>query len=249
MSQQNLNWLFKIELPTGNNLYLCSENRPTKLDKITYLPFSGLIIKEANFNDSAQNKLLIHGIFEDKGISRCTALHGSIFRIKILTKEQIINFAPYYLTEFIQNDLDFLLSLEPEVIKYNRPLLKLYSKKCRATFGDNKCKIDKKLYAKEYRFKQVDSKVIWLETLPDQTPNDYYKNGSAIICNIEYTINAHYGHRIELDRALHGELLEEKIVLLTPNCDKNFGTCCKKFYNAVNFRGEPNIPENKYLKS
>ena len=34
---------------------------------------------------------------------------------------------------------------------------------------------------------------------------------------------------------------------ITAGCDKEFSTCCSKFNNAINFRGEPNIPRNEKI--
>jgi hypothetical protein len=39
-----------------------------------------------------------------------------------------------------------------------------------------------------------------------------------------------------------------KVIYLMSSCDKTFITCCNKFNNAVNFRGEPFIPEKNFLK-
>ncbi|MCZ6901461.1 MAG: phage BR0599 family protein [Rickettsia endosymbiont of Ixodes persulcatus] len=36
-------------------------------------------------------------------------------------------------------------------------------------------------------------------------------------------------------------------VKITAGCDKNFITCCNKFNNAINFRGEPLIPEKDFI--
>jgi uncharacterized phage protein (TIGR02218 family) len=34
---------------------------------------------------------------------------------------------------------------------------------------------------------------------------------------------------------------------LTEGCDKAFATCCARFGNAANFRGEPHLPGNDLL--
>ncbi|AEV92286.1 MAG: phage BR0599 family protein [Rickettsia slovaca] len=36
-------------------------------------------------------------------------------------------------------------------------------------------------------------------------------------------------------------------VKITARCDKNFITCCNKFNNAINFRGEPLIPKTDFI--
>ena len=34
---------------------------------------------------------------------------------------------------------------------------------------------------------------------------------------------------------------------ITAGCDKQFSTCCNKFNNAINFRGEPHLPGTDIL--
>ena len=38
-------------------------------------------------------------------------------------------------------------------------------------------------------------------------------------------------------------------VKLTAGCDKKFITCCNKFNDAVNFRGEPTIDQRNFLRN
>ena len=48
----------------------------------------------------------------------------------------------YSCTQNSINDLEFELRCESEAIKYNKSLLEVFSKTCRANFGDNRCKIN-----------------------------------------------------------------------------------------------------------
>ena len=58
--------------------------------------------------------------------------------------------------------------------------------------------------------------------------------------------------------AIHSKILHEKKQLKKVfndfydamlRCNKKFITCCNQFNNAVNFRGEPLIPEYNFLKA
>ena len=40
-----------------------------------------------------------------------------------------------------------------------------------------------------------------------------------------------------------------KLITLIPGCDKNYRTCCYSFNNAVNFRGEPVIPDSNIIEN
>lgn len=63
----------------------------------------------------------------------------------------------------------------------------------------------------------------------------------------KFKIITHIDNKIELDENLPENLLKQEYVVLSPTCDKNFITCCNKFNNAVNFRGEPTIAEHNFL--
>ncbi len=67
--------------------------------------------------------------------------------------------------------------------------------------------------------------------------------------NINFRIIAHYNNQITLEEEVYEDLLKHKEVSLEPACDKNFRTCCNKFNNAVNFRGEPTITNHSFLKN
>ncbi|MFU7503175.1 MAG: phage BR0599 family protein [Candidatus Tisiphia sp.] len=53
---------------------------------------------------------------------------------------------------------------------------------------------------------------------------------------------------ITLDKTISDSMKRNKTVLLTVGCDKKFITCCNKFNNAINFRGEPLIPDDNFIK-
>ena len=64
-----------------------------------------------------------------------------------------------------------------------------------------------------------------------------------------FKIISHHSMEIELEENISEDFLQQKYVNLQPACDKNFITCCNKFNNAVNFRGEPTIAEHNFLKN
>ena len=58
----------------------------------------------------------------------------------------------------------------------------------------------------------------------------------------------HSNDFIILDRLIPETVKHIETVELVAGCDKKFITCCNKFNNAVNFRGEPLIPDEKFIK-
>ena len=83
----------------------------------------------------------------------------------------------------------------------------------------------------------------------------YFNEGRAtfVVNNEESQFNAiilcHSRTNIELNKLVPDVVVNNSThVILTAGCDKNFITCCNKFNNGVNFRGEPLIPEYNFLK-
>lgn len=144
-----------------------------------YLPYSGLNIENFTFNDSAQDKIEINGIFEENAIAENDDLTGYKVKIDIffLKSQLLYNICEYFCSHMVKSGLSFKIILHPISYKLQKTIIESYGPNCRANLGDNKCLVNKNSYP------------------PNIT------------------------------------------------CDKKFITCCNKFNNAVNFRGEPFIPE------
>ncbi|KHO02974.1 hypothetical protein RFEPED_0023 [Rickettsia felis str. Pedreira] len=74
----NFVYCFQIKLASGEELNLTNNDYAIKNEERVFLPNSGLDLKEAEFNDSAQNHIIIEGIFEENGITTAMDLNNSI---------------------------------------------------------------------------------------------------------------------------------------------------------------------------
>jgi uncharacterized phage protein (TIGR02218 family) len=245
-------YVFEIELPSGALLALNSSGRDFAVGEQIFRRFSSLNLIKGEFNDSAENYIMLHGIFEADGITKEMVLAGCKIKIYHCLDCVLSSLVTYFITQFEKHDLDFTIKCEPSSAKYNQSLLLLFSKTCRANFGDHKCGVDLKKYKKTYGIKSIKSKTITL--LDIEEASGYYNHGLATFENefkkmISFKIISHHNNEIELEESLPDNLLEQKYVSLIPSCDKNFITCCNKFDNAVNFRGEPTIAEHNFLKN
>ena len=245
-------YLYEIYLLSGTVLKLNSSNQEIVANNEKFLPFSSLTLTKGEFNDSAENVINLTGIFEANGITRKMSLAGCKVKIFYYYDGVIFPLVTYFITELAKNDLEFTLKCEPETVKYNQSLLLFYSKTCRANFGDGKCGIDISRYRKSYRIQSIKSRIIIVSDM--ELSSGYYNMGNALFCtatgeNINYRIIAHYNNQVTLEEEVYEDLLKHKEVSLEPACDKNFRTCCNKFNNAVNFRGEPTITKHSFLKN
>ncbi len=243
-------YLFHIKMLNSKEYYLTSGNREVTYRGNIYVPESGLSLVSGEFNDSAENNIVLHGIFEKNGISKNDQFMGAVVKIMYLENQQIKNLVTYICTQYNINDLDFEIRCESEAIKYNKSLLQIFSKTCRANFGDNKCKININNYKVVCNLLEVNANILMCDNI-NNFHNEYFRNGRVKINDQELKIIAHNGNKIEIEnnKGLKDDLSRCKQLTLTPGCDKKFRTCCYSFNNAVNFRGEPDIPESNIIKN
>ena len=247
-SLKSFYWCYEIILSNGEKLFLTSLDKIALHDEVTYSPASGLNIKEGIFNDSAKDHVSIEGIYDSKGICKQADLTNAQVKILMVVGNVPYHLVTYYCTLYTKYDLNFRIITEPESVKYNQTVVNVLSKTCRAKFGDSKCKAEKNLYSHAYNIVNMSVRSFEISNVHKEA--GYFIGGDAHIS--DSTFNAKIlntmGNIIQLDRVIPENFKHLKSAILTAGCDKKFITCCNKFNNAVNFRGEPFIPEYNFLK-
>ncbi len=122
----------------------------------------------------------------------------------------------------------------------------LYSPSCRIQFGDNSCKLNLASYTVTGTVTAVSSSREFSDSSRTEEVG-YFSAG-----NLTFTSGANSGLSMEVKDVNAGMIT---LVLPFPypvavgdsytmlaGCDKSFATCCSRFDNAVNFRGEPHVP-------
>lgn len=252
MIDDNFMHLFHIESKYEEELYFTSSTFQINHEDKIYVPFSGLSIFSGEFNDSAQNEIILHGIFEEQGITSDQDLVGSV--IKIINFECGIanELVTYICTKQISEGLEFKLVCQPEIIKLNQSLLPVFSKTCRANFCDKDCKLDINNFKIEILVVKMEGNSLFCADL-SKHKNNYFTGGKLFIDRdgrqYEYDIKNHFANKIELLHAHNLNIKDVSKFYLAPTCDKKIRTCCYSFNNTVNFRGEPDIPEHRIIKN
>lgn len=249
---EDLIYMFDIKCKNGKNFYLTSSSVSYRIDDIYYVPNSGLNLVSGQFNESAQNQVHIRGIFEQDGIEKGDNLAGALVKISYLDSGNLVHFISYFCTQYTSKDLEFEILGESEVVKYNQSLLQMFSKTCRANFGDSRCKISIEKYAIKTEVTDFVGNV--LSCILQGFDNGYFKNGTLLAFGqggnkYEFKILSHHGNNIEIDLDTEFDFTNHKLITLIPGCDKNYRTCCYSFNNAVNFRGEPVIPDSNIIEN
>lgn len=262
--QKSVIYCFDIETIDKHTMHLTSCSKDIECAGLVYSKFSGLTIEHAEFTDFGGDEVRLSGIFEQGGITKTTNILDAKIRISLYIFENsqyiLRNLVILKCNNIIMRDLDFVLTLHPETIKYEKSVVKIFSKLCRANFLDKNCGVQASEVTRHTRVEIVDNMRISCDL--KENDHDYFIGGFAIF-NADNQI---FKYRIISTEIRHKEqegavtifVLEQHIdkncrtlnyINLIPACDKNFLTCCKKFNNAVNFRGEPFLPESGVLKN
>lgn len=143
----------------------------------------------------------------------------------------------------------FIASVSGLKDELNKTLCDVYSPICRASFCDTKCKLNKNNYTFSGIVSNIVDKYSFYtnnNTILSKSEN-YFQNGV-----IEFTSGLNINQKTEIKQSLNGLFILSTELPYTINindefnvvtgCDKKFKTCCSKFNNAINFRGEPHLP-------
>lgn len=246
-------YCFTVILNNGKTLYLTSASTEITVGDKVFRPNSGLQLQELKLNDSAEDMARITGIYESGGIEYDTNLCGAKIRIGILLADSIHYLAVYHCSKFEKYDLEFEIKAEPLTARYASDAVMKFSKTCRATLGDNKCKVDLEKLAARYEISKIRDRSIFLGEVKQKT--GYFTGGVAELFDQEnkiatFSIISQVENIITLNKKVDSSLITPHLILkMYPGCDRKLISCCKKFNNVLNFRGEPFVPEFKILEN
>ncbi len=144
----------------------------------------------------------------------------------------------------------FTVELRGPTALLERPVVESTTPDCRADLGDRRCRID---LGSRTRFARVVGASDAILTLDAAEPsaNGYafgrlrwFEGGNA---GLVQAIAASAGATVTLRDPPFAAPAAGALVELTEGCDRRFETCCARFANAANFRGEPHLPGNDLL--
>lgn len=134
-----------------------------------------------------------------------------------------------------------------------------FSKICRATLGDERCKVNLTLEKYIY-YGKVTSVIdeyhsfIGNHDRSDRKPDFFFINGiieftSTDLPKIKYSIAMSKADgTIYIRETLPFGIKEKTTYTITLGCNKTLQDCKNKFQNSLNFYGEPHIPDNTTLQ-
>lgn len=248
---------FKIKLKNGTILAFTEFSEDIEFDGITYKSFDVSNKKYSNFSDITTDDTEIIAVIDDDSIKKEFILSNDFDDAEIEIFFVNVEHLEYGSVILTNGFIDSVSIVEDKVyfnIKGKLSLLEktigdTYSPLCRAKFCDKKCSLNIANYKFTGEIASVIEDTVFYTDDPiiKSKEKDYFKYGY-----LKFTNGENIGRTIEIKQSESGNItisasLVKKIKVgdefdIFVGCDKKFETCCEKFNNAVNFRGEPNLP-------
>ncbi len=144
----------------------------------------------------------------------------------------------------------FTAELRGPTALLERPVVEQTSPDCRAALGDKRCRIDLAFRQRMARVVAAEGALLTLDTAEPSAGAYAYGRlrwlegtNAGLVAPVATSDGVTLSLRDPPAFAVAGGELVE----LTEGCDRRFETCCNRFSNGENFRGEPFLPGNDLL--
>jgi uncharacterized phage protein (TIGR02218 family) len=248
---------WRLERTDGAGVALTSHDAPIVRDMVAYDPAPGLtpatISRQLGVEPHSSE---VSGSFNCDGISEMDLelgrWNGAATRLTAVdwADPQIgaIDLLAGTLGRVGSNGDDYSAELDGAAVRLEEPVCPATSPECRAELGDKSCRID--LAARSRRAKVIASEgaSLTLDTELDEAfvlgRLRYLSGGN---CGLETIVFAVDGAAVDVRDLPPTPVESNCTVEVREGCDKTFATCCERFANAANFRGEPHLPGSDLL--
>jgi uncharacterized phage protein (TIGR02218 family) len=246
---------WKISTKTGLIIAYTNHDNELMIDNILYKPGINISNNSLNHHANINNEQfrsyakieniniseldIINGILDDAEVTICLVNYQDVAECNIVLKSGNISKVKLL-------DGNILLEIRSLKSLLNIGVNKNFSKKCRAEFGGSLCKMNKNEHKIKLENFVIKQNIIYSVDLK-KYPDGYFEDLECIYNNVTYKILGSHNGNIILEHNLENHNDYSTEITIVNGCDKNFSSCCNKFKNAINFRGEPHIPENLFL--
>lgn len=253
---------YKFTLKNGETKCFTDFSKNIFYDGLNYESntiFKNEKIKNDIFADKKENTIFgcIDKDFTENDIKSDKFINAKleIFLINYLnTNVGNINIFTGYIKSIDIYDNIFVAKVVNILEHINSKITETYSELCRCNFCDSRCTLNKNIYKTSGTISKILNSKNFSTTTEDilNKCDNYYNNGI-----IEFTSGKNCYYKNEIKYYSNGNFILKypmpaKITIkdtfdVYKNCDKRFKTCIETFNNAINFRGEPNLPRNEKI--
>lgn len=233
----NIYYCFEIE----GSIFLTNSPKYINIQGKKFYHYSNLKLDKADFSDSSSSNIQISGFYHKRGISYDVDLLYKVIKIYIYLEDELdlYHLATYQCTKVIKGEGYFSLFLESILKRLDKKIMSHFSATCRAIFCGSQCGLNKKDFTSVYTIDKIMDNIVTVKSL--SKPDNYYAYGEAWVEEDpkKFRILEHSDNLFKLDGSVSSVATSISVISA---CDKNFQTCCNRYNNSVNFRGEPFIP-------
>jgi uncharacterized phage protein (TIGR02218 family) len=253
-----LAFLWRLERGDGIALGFTSHDRDLVRDGITYRSAPGLVPSAIERTDGLEvSSVSLSGALTSDALTeadfRAGRWDGAMLWVHAVDWANAdappVMLARGELGAVSTQDGAFTVDLRGPTAVLDRPVVEETSPECRAALGDARCRVD--LSGRRFRTTVMSAHDAVATLASPIIPGDFefgklrWIDGAnagldtVIISNSATTVTVREMPAFAIDSPVAVELTE--------GCDRRFATCCARFGNAVNFRGEPHLPGNDIL--
>ncbi|MDR2077661.1 MAG: DUF2163 domain-containing protein [Rickettsiales bacterium] len=258
-SSSNMVRCFRIKPKDGDDIAFTEHSAELIIGDVVYKPRRSFeeVDGPRNFSDMTGNSCGIVAIFDDVSINASEVFLGKFDGAKIDIFMVNCEHVEYGSINLISGFIDSI-EISGETIYFSiagvtgileKTVGDVYSPLCRAEFCDKKCGLAAQNYTFFGEIATVDgaTEIHSEDNSIKNKDKDYFRYGS-----ITFIDGKNKGSSVEVKQSyLGGIILSIPPVnamevgdqfKLMAGCDKKFDSCSGRFANAINFRGEPNLP-------
>jgi len=257
LSTTSIATCWQLQLKNGSSLGFTNMDFALEVDGIKYHANSGFYpsslltskqLKEADFEaygilDSQliNEKDILAGLYDDAQVMIFLVDYLNPSHGKIVLKSG-------YIGDIKIKGQQFIAKICGPIQACDKTIGCLYSSLCRTKFADDRCKMCKTSFSKTGIISEVLSEIKFSD-LSRIEPESYFAFGeitfsTGLNAGRTTEVRSSITNVIELMLPLPDPLQKGDKYTIIAGCDKQFSTCITKFNNALNFRGEPHIPQS-----
>ncbi len=156
-----------------------------------------------------------------------------------------------WLGEVSMHRQQFIAEVRGLTQRLSQTIGELFSPSCRATLGDNRCKINLAEHTVTGSVTSTASILQFIDSARGEASNTFsfgvisFTSGANAGLRMEvkeHLLIAGQGGQITLALPMPYSIAVNDGYNLTKGCDKTLATCSAGFNNVINFRGEPHVP-------
>ena len=236
---------------------------PISIDNVTYVPYTGFDpgASQQSTDTSKVDSQQLKGILDESGISKKDLASGiyeyaTVRRFLVdytnlpsslsLNPPKHLELPQGHLAESKRSDLGYEIKVKDDLSKLNNQIGETTSKTCRASLGDDRCRVYLAPFTHDLNVTAVESRRTF--SIDGSLTNKYFDFGrlkftSGNNSNLWLDIGFYLNNKIILSPSpAPFDIVAGDTITAITGCVKTKNACITKFQNFANFVGEPDVP-------